>query len=100
MPADEPEPWGLSGLEGMAHGRPLIGTATGGSAEFQVDGETGWIARPGDVDSLARALVEAVDAARRPEAWRRLSEGALAVARRYTWERNVAELTSLYAELT
>lgn len=99
MPADEPEPWGLSGLEGMAHGRPLIGTATGGSAEFQVDGETGWIARPGDVDSLARALVDAVDVARRPETWRRLSEGALAVARRYTWERNMAELAALYAEL-
>ena len=99
-PGDEPEPWGLSGLEGMARGRPLVGTATGGSAEYQRDGETGWVVRAGDAAALADALVAAVETSRDEARWRRLSEGALAVARRYSWERNVDELSALYAELT
>jgi glycosyltransferase involved in cell wall biosynthesis len=39
FPATWPEPFGLVPLEAMAHGRPVIATGTGGSAEYLRDGE-------------------------------------------------------------
>jgi glycosyltransferase involved in cell wall biosynthesis len=62
-------------LEAMAHGRPVVATAVGGTPELVVDGETGILVRPGDVDGLARALGELLAdrdrAARLGEAGRR-----------------------------
>jgi glycosyltransferase involved in cell wall biosynthesis len=43
-------------LEAMAQGKPVIATAVGGTPELVVDGETGVLVPPDDVDALARAL--------------------------------------------
>jgi glycosyltransferase involved in cell wall biosynthesis len=43
-------------LEAMAQGRPVVATAVDGTPELVVDGETGILVRPGDVEGLARAL--------------------------------------------
>jgi sugar transferase (PEP-CTERM/EpsH1 system associated) len=53
-------------LEAMACGVPVIATAVGGNAELVVTGETGVLVPPGNVDALARAILElAGDAAQR-----------------------------------
>jgi alpha-1,6-mannosyltransferase len=49
------ETFGLIVLEAMACGLPVVGTAGGGVAEL-VDAETGVLAQPNDVDSLAEAI--------------------------------------------
>lgn len=43
-------------LEAMAHGKPVIATPVGGTAELVVDRVTGILVPPGDVDALAGAL--------------------------------------------
>jgi glycosyltransferase involved in cell wall biosynthesis len=43
-------------LEAMAQGRPVVATAVGGTPELVVDGGTGLLVPPNDVDALAAAL--------------------------------------------
>ena len=43
-------------LEAMGQGKPVVATAVGGTPELVVDGETGLLTPPGDVEALTRAL--------------------------------------------
>ena len=60
MPSITPEPFGRVALEAQAMGRPIIAFDHGGAAESIIPGKTGWLAKPKDVDSLAKALVAAL----------------------------------------
>jgi glycosyltransferase involved in cell wall biosynthesis len=46
----------LTVLEAMAAGKPVVATRVGGTPEAVVDGETGLLVPPGDIDALAHAL--------------------------------------------
>jgi glycosyltransferase involved in cell wall biosynthesis len=50
------EGFGLTALEAMALGRPVIATTAGGLPEVIVHGETGWLVPPQDPGQLARAI--------------------------------------------
>jgi glycogen synthase len=50
------EPWGLVPLEGMARGRPVVASGTGGSAEYLRDGENALLAARGEAGALAAAV--------------------------------------------
>lgn len=50
------EPFGLTPIEAMACSVPVVGTATGGSAEFLIDGVTCVRYPPGDPSALAAAV--------------------------------------------
>jgi glycosyltransferase involved in cell wall biosynthesis len=50
------EPFGLVPLEAMACGTPVVATATGGSAEYLVDGENCLVVPRGDAAALASAV--------------------------------------------
>ncbi|MDE1184670.1 glycosyltransferase family 4 protein [Paraburkholderia sp.] len=52
----EPEPFGRVIVEGMAAGRPVIGSAAGGVKEILRHGENGWLVAPGDIDGYAHAI--------------------------------------------
>lgn len=47
----------MSALEAMAASRPVVAMRVGGVDELVLDGETGLLVAPGDVDGLANALV-------------------------------------------
>jgi N-acetyl-alpha-D-glucosaminyl L-malate synthase BshA len=57
MPS-ELESFGLSALEAAACEVPTIATAVGGVPEVIKDGETGYLAKVGDVDTMARCAIE------------------------------------------
>jgi glycosyltransferase involved in cell wall biosynthesis len=50
------EGFGVACLEAMAHGRPVVASAVGGLLDLVVDGETGMLVPPRDVEALRAAL--------------------------------------------
>lgn len=48
--------FGLVNLEAMEHAKPVVATAFGGSPEVVVDGETGFVANPFDVEAWVARL--------------------------------------------
>ena len=52
------ESFGLSALEALASGVPVIGTNAGGLPEVVRDGETGFLCKVGDVDTMAARALE------------------------------------------
>jgi len=94
------EMYGLTQVEMMAAGKPVVSTSLAGSGVPLVnrDGETGLLARPGDVEDLARQLAALVsDGA----LYRRLAEGAAQAFRDEYSLRSVGErYASLIQRLT
>jgi glycosyltransferase involved in cell wall biosynthesis len=71
-PSTWDEPFGLIGLEAMAHAKPVVAFRVGGVPEWLADGETGLLVARGDVEGMARAIERlASDADLRTELGRR-----------------------------
>jgi len=92
------EPFGLTPLEAMACGVPVVGSAVGGITYTIADGETGLLVPPRDPASLAGALYDLLEA---PDARRRMGAAARARAERlFTWPVVAARTAALYEELS
>ena len=90
------EQFGQVIVEAMACGVPPIAVDAFGPADIVEHGQTGWLVEPDDVDSLANALVEAVN---RPDERRRRGANAAAVAReRYAWPALARRVASVYED--
>ncbi len=77
------EQFGQVLVEAMACGLPLVAVNRLGPSEIVTDGETGWLVEPDDVESLATALLEAID---HPDERTRCGTLAQRVAiQRYGW---------------
>jgi glycosyltransferase involved in cell wall biosynthesis len=75
---------GLSVLEAMACGAPVVASSLGGLREVVRHGETGFLFQPGDVDGLRRRLEELLGD---PQLVRRLGDAAHQLAtERFTWD--------------
>ena len=61
MPSTVPEPFGRVAVEAGAMGRPVVAFNHGGAVESVLDGKTGWLAKPNDVEALTSALTSALD---------------------------------------
>ncbi len=52
----DPEAFGRILVEAQAMGRPIVASDHGGARETVIEGETGWLFPPGDVEALAATL--------------------------------------------
>jgi glycosyltransferase involved in cell wall biosynthesis len=86
----EREQFGQALIEGMACGLPVVATRSLGPAGIVEDGCTGWLVDPGDEETLAVALTEAVEDARERE--RRGRAAVQAVRERFASSHTVAQL--------
>src|SRR5215471_11109742 len=88
------ESFGLSALEALASGVPVIGTSAGGLPEVVRDGETGILCEPGDVERMAEASVEILSDRER---WQAMSElGAADARQRFSLDEIVAAYEAFY----
>ncbi|MGA9836943.1 MAG: glycosyltransferase family 4 protein [Gemmatimonadaceae bacterium] len=93
VPSVWPEPFGLTGLEGGAHGAPAVAFDVGGIDTWLHDGVNGWLVSPrAGAEGLARALVAAF---RDRAALRARREGARRVAEEFSLTRHVDALEQI-----
>jgi N-acetyl-alpha-D-glucosaminyl L-malate synthase BshA len=97
LPTDR-ESFGLSALEAMACGVPVIGADVGGIREVVEDGVTGALRPVGDVAGMAQAALELL---RDKAHWRRWSEAGVARARgKFAIGDIVSQYEALYRSVT
>ena len=90
------ESFGLSALEALASGVPVVGTDGGGLPEVVRDGETGFLCGVGDVPGMAAASLEILlDKKRWAEMSRRAAEDA---RERFSRDAVVTKYESLYRQ--
>jgi len=91
------EPVGIINLEAMACETPVVASAVGGIHEVVVDGETGFLVRPGAPEALAKAINTLLA---NPELARSFGKaGRRRVEAQFSWDSIARQTRDLYAEL-
>jgi len=94
----DPEAFGRIIPEAQALGRPVIATNHGGALETVIQGETGWLVPPGDIQALTNAIegVLALDV----DARKVLAQKAVAnVREKFSKNAMCAKTLSVYDEI-
>jgi len=81
-------------MEAMAYSLPCVSTTTAGIPELVLDGQTGLLVQPGDIDGLARALLRVL---RDDDLADRLGRACrIRVERELTWDRVVDRMKPVF----
>lgn len=97
-PSIKPEAFGRTAVEPQAMARPVLAAAHGAATETVIEGQTGWLVKPGDPAAWAAALGQALSAG--PELWAEMGQaGRLRAAALYSLDRMAASTLAVYARL-
>ena len=77
MPS-ESESFGLAGLEAMACQVPVVSSDVGGITEVNIHGETGYVSKVGDIESMAKNAISILSS---EEELAKFRKGARAIAK-------------------
>lgn len=83
-------------VEGLAHGKPFIGSDLGEPREIGLAHGVGKLVPPGDADALSAAMIEVAE---QPDLLREMGRRARAASRHFTVEATTDRLSSLYEGL-
>jgi glycogen(starch) synthase len=91
------EPFGLTALEAMAAGAPVVVSDTGGLGETVVHGETGLKVPPADPGALAAGILRLLGD--REMAGRLTAAAKTEIAERFSWRKVAAMTGDVYSEV-
>jgi glycosyltransferase involved in cell wall biosynthesis len=91
------EPFGLTPLESMACGTPVIGADVGGIRYTVCDGETGYLVPPNDPEALAGRLARVLTDPRHRQAL--AQQGLRRVRERFSWPGVARSVEELYEDV-
>lgn len=90
------ESFGISILEAIGHGVPVITTAVGGITDLITDGFNGILVQPGNIGQIADAITRL---ANNPDERKRMSENALRHSANFYHEKIADQLQHIYQSL-
>lgn len=90
------EGFGISILESMAAGKPVITTRRGGQTDFARDGYNSLLVDPGNPAELANAIKEMIT---NPDLRERLGRNARITASEYSWDKIIWKYLDIYHEV-
>ncbi|MFW6369308.1 MAG: glycosyltransferase, partial [Myxococcota bacterium] len=91
------EPFGITPLEAMACGTPVVGADVGGIKYTVVHEETGFLVPPRDPEAIAERVAQLLS---RPELREKMGKkGRERVARYFTWSKVADQLALLYQDV-
>lgn len=93
----DPEPFGLVNIEAMAMAKPVTAFAHGALPEIVIDGETGLLVQPDDIDGLATAVLDLLHQPEKARDWGR--NGRLRVEAHFSISHYMTKLDALYRTL-
>jgi len=91
------EPFGITPVEAMACGVPVIGSRVGGVQYSVEDGRTGFLVEPRNAEALARRLAHVFSNPSIPSLLGK--RGRKRACERFTWQRVSSLLADVYAEV-
>jgi glycosyltransferase involved in cell wall biosynthesis len=87
------ESFGISLLEAMASGKPIIATNVGGIPYIVRNGKNGIIVKQGDHEALAEAIKKLLSSS---ELQKQMGEHGLQFSKKYGWDNVVSQIEHLY----
>ncbi len=90
------EAFGMTVLEGMASGTPVIATNVGGIPEVLRNGRNGLLVPPADAIALANSMERI---ASDPKLRRRLMDGGIRTSRQFTWDETAQKTLDVYRQV-
>jgi glycosyltransferase involved in cell wall biosynthesis len=93
----EKEGWGISVLEANACGTPAIAYDVPGLRDSIKDGETGLLAKSGDLKALSEAMINVL---RDDELREKLSKNAFEYSKQFSWDESVMQMLKILEDCT
>jgi glycosyltransferase involved in cell wall biosynthesis len=87
----------MSILEAMSYAVPVISTRVGGIPELVIDGETGYLVKPGDLENLHRKILELI--LDKEERVRLGNRGRQVIEKNHNLDVNIKKIEDIYSSL-